>query len=76
MKKIISVKERKGIKMKKILLLIILVLTTGCDILEQSNYRGCSYNDEDGLYYDYWVKYPEKVPCTSLNKKIERKRKK
>jgi len=39
------------------------------------NYRNCSYNEEDGLYYD-WREYPKKVPCTSLNKKIEKDRKK
>lgn len=69
-------KERKGIKMKKILLLLILLLTTSCAFLEPSNYRECSYDDEDGLYYDYWEKYPERVPCKALNKKIERNRKK
>ena len=61
--------------MKKILLLLILLLTTSCAFLEPSNYRECSYDDEDGLYYDYWEKYPERVPCKALNKKIERNRK-
>ena len=63
--------------MKKIILLFTLsALLTSCDTLEMSDYRGCSYDDKDGLYYDYWSKYPERVPCTSLNKKIERDRKK
>lgn len=62
--------------MKKVLLLfILLTLITSCAFLEPSNYRECSYNEEDGLYYD-WREYPKKVPCTSLNKKIERDRKK
>ena len=64
------------IKMKKIILLLTLsVLLTSCYALEMGNYRNCSYNEEDGLYYD-WREYPKKVPCTSLNKKIERDRKK
>ena len=62
--------------MKKIILLFtLLTLVTGCAFLEPSNYRNCSYNEEDGLYYD-WREYPKKVPCTSLNKKIEKDRKK
>ena len=63
--------------MKKVILLFaLLTLITSCAFLEPSNYRECSYDDEDGLYYDYWSKYPERVPCTSLNKKIERDRRK
>ncbi len=62
--------------MKKIVLLLTLsVLLTSCYALEMGNYRNCSYNEEDGLYYD-WREYPKKVPCTSLNKKIEKDRKK
>ena len=62
--------------MKKIILLFtLLTLVTGCAFLEPSNYRNCSYNEEDGLYYD-WSEYPKKVPCNSLNKKIEKDRKK
>ena len=62
--------------MKKIILLFtLLTLITSCAFLEPSNYRNCSYNEEDGLYYD-WREYPKKVPCTSLNKKIEKDRKK
>ena len=58
--------------MKKIILLLTLsVLLTSCYALEMGNYRNCSYNEEDGLYYD-WREYPKKVPCTSLNKKIEK----
>ena len=62
--------------MKKIVLLLTLsILLTSCYALEMGNYRNCSYNEEDGLYYD-WREYPKKVPCTSLNKKqkeIEKK---
>ena len=55
--------------MKKILLLIILsILTTGCYAWNMGLYRECSYNDEDGLYYNYWEKYLEKMPCKALNK--------
>ena len=62
--------------MKKVILLFtLLTLITSCAFLEPSNYRNCSYNEEDGLYYD-WREYPKKVPCTSLNKKIEKDRKK
>ena len=53
--------------MKKIILLFTLsALLTSCYTLEMSDYRGCSYDDKDGLYYDYWSKYPERVPCTSF----------
>ena len=62
--------------MKKVILLFtLLTLIISCAFLEPSNYRNCSYNEEDGLYYD-WREYPKKVPCTSLNKKIEKDRKK
>ena len=59
--------------MKKIILLSILfILLMSCTVWDS---RNCSYNEEDGLYYD-WSEYPKKVPCTSLNKKIEKDRKK
>ena len=54
--------------MKKIVLLLTLsILLTSCYALEMGNYRNCSYNEEDGLYYD-WREYPQKVPCKALNK--------
>ena len=59
--------------MKKIILLLTLsVLLTSCYALEMGNYRNCSYYEKDGLYYDS----VNDTPCTSLNKKIERDRKK
>lgn len=54
--------------MKNIILLTILTaLLTSCYALEMGNYRNCSYNEEDSLYYD-WREYPQKVPCKTLNK--------
>ncbi|BBM38404.1 hypothetical protein JCM16775_1113 [Leptotrichia hofstadii] len=54
--------------MKNIILLTILTaLLTSCYALKMGNYRNCSYNEEDGLYYD-WREYPQKVPCKALNK--------
>ena len=58
-------------KFKIILLLSLLVLFTGCFVFEQTNYRHCVYYEEDGLYYN-WI---EKIPCTHLNKKLEKERK-
>ncbi len=57
--------------MKKTIFLFILLLSTGCVFFEQTNYRHCVYNEKDGLYYD-WI---EKIPCTHLNKKLEKERK-
>ncbi len=69
--------QDREIKMKKIILLFTLsALLTSCYTLEMGDYRGCSYDDKGGLYYDYWSKYPERVPCKALNKKIERNKKK
>ena len=63
--------------MKKIILLLTLpALLTSCYVWNMGLYRECSYDDKDGLYYNYWIKYPERVPCKALNKKIERERKK
>ena len=54
--------------MKNIILLTILTaLLTSCYALKMGNYRNRSYNEEDGLYYD-WREYPKKVPCKTLNK--------
>ena len=59
--------------MKKVLLLFtLLTLITSCAFLEPSNYRNCSYNEKDGLYYN-WI---TNEACTSINKRIERDRKK
>ncbi len=58
-------------KFKIILLLSLLVLFTGCFVFEQTNYRHCVYYEEDGLYYDT----RDNLPCTSLNKKLEKNRK-
>ena len=56
--------------MKKIILLSILfMLSTSCTVWYS---RNCSYYEKDGLYYDS----VNDTPCTSLNKKIERDRKK
>ena len=57
--------------MKKTIFLFILLLSTGCVFFEQTNYRHCVYNEKDGLYYN-WI---EKIPCTHLNKKLEKERK-
>ena len=46
--------------MKKVILLFtLLTLITSCAFLEPSNYRNCSYNEEDGLFYVvlYKLKY-------------------
>ena len=60
--------------MKNIILLTILTaLLTSCYALEMGNYRNCSYNEEDGLYYD-WREYPQKMPCKALNKNKRQKR--
>jgi len=48
-------------------LTILTALLTSCYALEMGNYRNCSYNEEDSLYYD-WREYPQKVPCKTLNK--------
>ena len=59
--------------MKKVILLFtLLTLITSCAFLEPSNYRNCSYNEKDGLYYN-WI---TNEACTSINKRIERDRKK
>ena len=56
--------------MKKIILLSILfILLMSCTVWDS---RNCSYNEKDGLYYN-WI---TNEACTSLNKKIERNRKK
>ena len=56
--------------MKGIMLLLFLsALTTSCTVWYS---RNCSYYEGDGLYYNS----VDDTPCTSLNKKIERKRKK
>ena len=56
--------------MKRLMLLLFLsALTTSCTVRYS---RNCSYYEGDGLYYNS----VDDTPCTSLNKKIERKRKK
>ena len=57
-------------KMKRLMLLLFLsALTTSCTVWYS---RNCSYYEGDGLYYNS----VDDTPCTSLNKKIERNRKK
>ena len=56
--------------MKKIILLSILfILLMSCTVWDS---RNCSYNETDGLYYN-WI---TNEACTSINKRIERDRKK
>ena len=56
--------------MKGIMLLLFLsALTTSCTVWYS---RNCSYYERDGLYYNS----VNDTPCTSLNKKIEKNRKK
>ena len=57
--------------MKKTIFLFILLLSTGCVFFEQTNYRGCVYDEEDGLYYNTATN----EPCTYVNKKLEKNRK-
>ena len=56
---------------KYILLFVLFISATGCMFLEPAYYSNCVLDEKDGLYYNS----NNNSPCTGLNKKIERERK-
>ena len=60
--------------MKKLLLTALLPVAFWSGMVNSAltlNADRIVYNEKDGLYYD-WI---EKIPCTHLNKKLEKERK-